>query len=167
MSKENAKKFLNEYVNNKEAIELLKEYPKANTLDESIHNLAEVARKLGVQITVEEMSEAANELKKERKAQTDASVGKMKELNETDLEDVNGGFYYIKDHSEKKVYDSCSGDFTDTDCWINDACNASVEYDYGCTGEMFADGAEHDCTADFYCNHVLKQNVYFEITAKD
>ena len=41
MSKENAKKFLNEYVNNKEAIELLKEYPKAKTLDESMSSLNE------------------------------------------------------------------------------------------------------------------------------
>jgi hypothetical protein len=163
MSKENAKQFLSEYKNNKEATDLLKEYPKAKTADEFIRQIADVAGKLGVQITAEEMLEAANELKKEREAQTDASVKKVQKLNDTDLENVDGGFYYLKSDStettylkDSKVYNACRNDFEDTDCWINDACNASVEYYYGCTGEMFADGAENDCTADFYCNHVLK-----------
>ena len=41
MSKENAKQFLNEFRNNKEAMELLKGYPKAKTLDESMSSLNE------------------------------------------------------------------------------------------------------------------------------
>ena len=130
MSKENAKQFLNEFRNNKEAMELLKGYPKAKTHDESIRQIAEVAGKMGIQVTVEEMSEASNELREERKAQTDDSVNKMQKLNDTDLENVDGGFYYIKRKTGTtkvefiKVYDSCLNDFEDTDCLRNDACNA-------------------------------------------
>ena len=55
-----------------------------------------------------------------------------------------------------KVYDECINDFEDTDCYWNDACNGASNYYYDCSGEMFADGAENDCTADFFCNQVLR-----------
>ena len=123
MSKENAKQFLNEFRNNKEAMELLKGYPKAKTHDESIRQIAEVAGKMGIQVTVEE-----------RKAQTDDSVNKMQKLNDTDLENVDGGFYYIKRKTGTtkvefiKVYDSCLNDFEDTDCLRNDAWLLIIMY---------------------------------------
>ena len=157
MSKENAKQFLSEYKNNKEATDLLKEYPKAKTLDESIHNLAEVAGKMGIQVTVEEMSEAANELCAERKAQTDASVNKMQKLNDTDLENVDGGFYYVLTKDDgKRIYNKCIGDFTDTNCAFLDACNALTRYYYDCSGEMFADDGENHCSLDHSCDSTFR-----------
>ena len=157
MSKENAKQFLNEFRNNKEAMELLKGYPKAKTQDESIRQIAEVAGKMGIQVTVEEMSEAANELRAERKAQTDASVNKMQKLNDTDLKNVDGGFYYVLTKDDgKRIYNKCIGDFTDTNCAVLDACNALTRYYYDCSGEMFADDGENHCSFDHNCDSTFR-----------
>ena len=148
---------------NDKTLEILKEMkadPKAEELfdgmekpaspDEMVAAYAQVAEKLGYAITAEDIREAVEQEEARRKAKTDKVVSDMEELEDDDLEGVAGGFYrYVlgscASSQLKQVYDKCENDFTDTNCYISDACENHVNFYYDCPGEYFKAGAEHDC----------------------
>ena len=74
MAKETAKKFLFEYAANPEAMKLLNEYPQPETLGDGARILSEIAGKMGIAFTAEEMTEAIGEAEAARKARTDAAA---------------------------------------------------------------------------------------------
>ena len=143
MSKEKAKQFVKEYRDNEEAVKIMKQFPEPKTDEEAISCFVEVAGKIGLQITEEEMAEAARELKEERKTKTDASTHDIKELDIDDLEDVAGGIYYID--GGERVYGGCCGDFTDDDCFAADACPEIHNLYYDCKYKYHAEGDEYYC----------------------
>ena len=91
MSKEIARKFLMEYAANPEAMKLLNEYPQPETLGDGAKILAEIAGKLGIAFTPEEMTEAIGEAEAARKARTDAAAEDLTALEDDDLGEVAGG----------------------------------------------------------------------------
>jgi hypothetical protein len=154
MSRENVKAFLKEYKQNEAAMKLLKEYPTPETPEEAVRQVCEVAGKLGITSTPEEMMEVQKELMAEQKARTDASAEALGKLDDSALDDVNGGFYYYttkgvrsgsKTVTKYQKNHKCCYDFTDDDCLREDACDfANVTY-YGCDGRYFKEGDENSC----------------------
>ena len=157
MSKENAIKFLKEYRDNEEAVKILKQYPEPKTLDEAITQVFETAGKLGIQITKEEMMEALQELKEERKAKTDAATNDLQSLDDDDLEDVAGGVYYYNSNNFNKRSEGCYEDFTDTECFNNDACKYDMIMYYDCPDLYYKEGDEYGC---FLRHFLCKDNLF-------
>ena len=150
MSKESAIKFLRELKTNEKAKELLQGRERPKNKEDAIKAYAEVAKELGEDISPEDFAQALEEIEAEIHQKTKAVSADMEELKDDDLEGVAGGFYrYVvgscASSQLKKVYDKCENDFTDTNCYISDACENHVNFYYDCPGEYFEAGAEHDC----------------------
>ena len=119
MSKEIAKKFLVEYAANPEAMKLLNEYPQPETLGDGAGMLAEIAGKLGIAFTAEEMAEAIMEAEAARKARTDAAAEDLTALPDDDLGEVAGG-------DDEKKKSSCSENYMRSNtCWFDYFCYAA------------------------------------------
>jgi hypothetical protein len=119
MSKEIAKKFLMEYAANPEAMKLLNEYPQPETLGDGAGMLAEIAGKLGIAFTAEEMAEAIMEAEAARKARTDAAAEDLTALEDDDLGEVAGG-------DDEKKKSSCSENYMRSNtCWFDYFCYAA------------------------------------------
>ena len=125
MSKEIAKKFLFEYAANPEAMKLLNEYPHPETLEDGAGMLAEIAGKLGIAFTPEEMTEAIGEAEAARKARTDAAAEDLTALEDDDLGEVAGGL-------------------KDTVCWADYYC-------YGIYHESPEGRTDVPCRLDYNC----------------
>lgn len=160
MSKENAKQFLESYRNNEQAMKLLLEKPRPDSLEEAISLLAEVAVEVGFQTTPEEIADALTELQEARKTQTNDAVNKMEKLEDDDLEDVAGGVYYYTrpdSSSDKQCYsgqdfirvEGCLYDFTDSTCSVADACDYFYRIYFDCYVSVYSPGTEN------YCNFSL------------
>ena len=147
MSKESAIKFLRELKTNEKAKELLQGRERPKNKEDAIKAYAEVAKELGEDISPEDFAEALEKIEAEIHQKTKAVSADMEELKDDDLEGVAGGFYrYVVGRSQlKQVYDECENDFTDTNCYITDACENHVNFYYDCPGEYFKAGAEYDC----------------------
>ena len=150
MSKETAIKFLRELRTNEKAKELLQGMEKPKNRDDAIKAYAEVAKELGEDISAEDITQALKEIEAEIHQKTEAVSADMVELEDDDLEGVAGGFYrYVLGSCASaplnKVYDKCENDFTDTSCYISDACKNRVNFYYDCPGDYFEAGAEHHC----------------------
>ena len=116
MAKETAKKFLMEYAANPEAMKLLNEYPQPETLGDGAKILAEIAGKLGIAFTPEEMTEAIGEAEAARKARTDAAAEDLTALEDDDLGEIAGGDNGNKD-------EECSENYVrDTSCYFDYYC---------------------------------------------
>ena len=131
MSKEIARKFLMEYAANPETMKLLNEYPQPETLGDGAKILSEIAGKLGIAFTPEEMTEAIGEAEAARKARTDAAAEDLTALEDDDLGEVAGG---MRDTSCWKDY-YCYGIFhtspeerTDVPCRLDYNCLTVVYY---------------------------------------
>ena len=126
MSKETAIKFLRELRTNEKAKELLQGMEKPKNKDDAIKAYAEIAAKLGEDISQEDFAWSLEEIEKEIHQRTETVSADMEELEDDDLEGVAGGFYrYVLGSCASaplnKVYDKCENDFTDTSCYISEA----------------------------------------------
>ena len=145
MSKESALKFLNTLSKNERAQELLKTKKKPESLEEQAKIYSEIAAELGEQIAPEDFIQMTKELEERIKQKTEAAASDLEALEDEDVENVAGGYYYQTTEKGSlkiiRVYDECSKDFTDTNCWWDDACDYYVvayfqcgnhyTYDYG------------------------------------
>ena len=120
MSKESALKFLNTLGTNERAQELLKTKKKPESIEEKAKIYSEAAAELGEQIAPEDFIQMTKELEERIKQKTEAAASDLVALEDDQVEDIAGGFYYWQDQSTK-VY-KCRYDFVDTDCWWEDAC---------------------------------------------
>ena len=125
MAKETAKIFLFEYAANPEAMKLVSEYPHPETLEDGAGMLAEIAGKLGIAFTAEEMAEAIMEAEAARKARTDAAAEDLTALEDDDLGEVAGGMRDTlcwADYYCYGVYHESPEGRTDVPCRINYNC---------------------------------------------
>ena len=120
MSKESALQFLNTLGTNERAKELLNNRKKPENFEEQAKIYSETADELGEQITPEDFMQATQELEALIKKKTEAAASDLVALEDDQVEDIAGGFYYYQDQYTK-VY-KCRYDFVDTDCWWEDAC---------------------------------------------
>ena len=154
-----ALEILKEMKKDSKAKELFEGMGKISSLDEMAAALAQIAGKLGYGITAEDIREAVEQEEAKRKANTDEVVADMEALNDDDLENVAGGFYYIGGDGQGSVfpvYNKCVNDYQDTSCLNSDACSALVHFYYDCSGEYFGDNEEHNCIASLFCDYVLR-----------
>ena len=120
MSKESALKFLNTLGTNERAKELLNNRKKPENFEEQAKIYSETASELGEQIAPEDFTQAIQDLEERIKQKTEAAASDLVALEDDQVEDIAGGFYYYQDQYTK-VY-KCRYDFVDTDCWWEDAC---------------------------------------------
>jgi len=105
---------LEELRNNPEAHALLKGKDKPENAGDEAREYAEVAGKLGYDITAEEILDYTNEAMAKLRNRTDASAGSIEELPEDELSEVAGG----GDHEE------CYDTYKDREnCWYSDGCD--------------------------------------------
>ena len=159
MSKEIARKFLMEYAANPEAMKLLNEYPQPETPEDGARILSEIAGKLGIAFTAEEMAEAIEEAEAARKARTDAAAEDLTVLPDDDLGEVAGG---------GKKNSSCSEDYMRTNsCWSDYFCygifatapmgrkDVPCALNYNCFSAWYAESCEQNY---FYERSICKSN---------
>ena len=132
MSKESALKFLNTLGKNERVLELLKAKKKPESIEEQAKIYSETAAELGEQIAPEDFIQMTKELEERIKQKTEAAASDLVALEDDQVEDIAGGFYYFEDQYTK-VY-KCRYDFVDTDCWWEDACDLFHVNYIGCSG---------------------------------
>ncbi|MBR4744953.1 MAG: hypothetical protein IK082_12325 [Oscillospiraceae bacterium] len=140
MAKETAKKFLLEYAANPEAMRLVSEYPHPETLEDGAGMLAEIAGKLGIAFTAEEMAEAIGEAEAARKARTDAAAGDLTALPDDELGEIAGGMRDTScwaDYYCYGIYHESPEGRTDVPCTLNYNCLLVSEYTK-CENNFFA-----------------------------
>ena len=135
MSKESALKFLNTLSKNERVLELLKAKKKPESIEEQAKIYSETAAELGEQIAPEDFIQMTKELEERIKQKTEAAASDLVALEDDQVEDIAGGFYYNEDQYTK-VYE-CRYDFVDTDCWWEDACEVFHTVYNDCSGEYF------------------------------
>ena len=138
MSKESALKFLNTLGTNEKAKELLLQRKKPAGEEEKIKAYAEAAAGLGEPITAEDFREAVQYMQEQVLKQAEAAASGIQALEDDDVEDVAGGFYYYDQLSNSKEY-KCYKDFTDTECWWEDACRQTIVKYFDCNGNFTTD----------------------------
>ena len=142
MSKESALQFLNTLGTNERAKELLNNRKKPENFEELAKIYSEIAAELGEQITPEDFMQATQELEARIKKKTEAAASDLVALEDDQVEDVAGGFYYVVDDctvvsNERIIENQCANDFVDTSCWWNDACRSWSTYYYDCSGSFY------------------------------
>ena len=165
MASEKTLEILKEMKADPKARELVEGMETPTSLDEMVAAYAQVAEKLGYNITADDIREVVKMEEARRRAKTEKVVSDMEALDDDDLEGVAGGFYCIvykgkdRDYTsgtlkpqKEKVYNKCRDNYVDTECWNSDACSAVVHFYYDCSGEYFENGAEYDCIlSQFWC----------------
>ena len=142
MSKESAMKFLNSLGKNERVLELLKAKKKPESIEEKAKIYSETAAELGEQITPEDFKLAVEEVEEQIRKKAEAAVSEIVALEDDQVEDVAGGFYYVVDDctvvsNERIIENQCANDFVDTSCWWNDACRSWSTYYYDCSGSFY------------------------------
>ena len=139
MSKESALKFLNTLGTNERAKELLNNRKKPENFEEQAKIYSETASELGEQIAPEDFTQAIQDLEERIKQKTEAAASDLEALEDNQVKDVAGGYYYLGsgycvDYEYYVVEDQCKGDFKDTSCWFSDACDNKITLYYDCSG---------------------------------
>ena len=114
MAVEKVKEFLKEFSNNKDAQELLKQFPAPKSQEEMLHLIVEMGEKLEIRFTEEEAKDAIRELEDELRARTDERSSDLEALDDEEMSEVAGG---------GKTNSSCSEDYMrTTSCWSDYFC---------------------------------------------
>lgn len=125
MAAENAKELFNMLKTDPRAKELLHELEKPENPDDILKAYADLAGKLGISLTEEELKSYLGNEAKTQESRTDAAAAKITELPDEAMDAVAGG----GDHED------CKDTFRDHEnCWVNDGCDAIYHKydDYGC-----------------------------------
>ncbi len=124
MSVDKAKQFLNA-LNGKGARDAWKAKMAGTKSDEeAVEAAVGLAREMGYDVTGEDINEAMNALKSELMEKTEKAVEGLQEMDDDSLEDVAGGEVFWVNEISKKVKKNygCKFNFTDDDCYLEDAC---------------------------------------------
>lgn len=92
------------------------------------------------------------------RAKTDAAADGLQAIDDDSLEEVAGGVYffqldqgYASRNATKRVF-GCAEDFTDLDCFRNDACDSYFVKYYDCEGQYYKKGEEYECYfTEYWC----------------
>lgn len=117
---ENARKFFEETLKTEEAKAILAETEKPETEEETVKSYAEIAEKLGVELTVEEINEYFD------------SKSASGELDDSELSQLTGGAN-VKENS------ACSNTYKNKEnCWLSDGCDFAIKKydDYMCNKNL-------------------------------
>ena len=109
--------------------------------DEYMSLFAEIAASTGYDLSRADIEKALSELDAERKAKTKAANREMEALPDDDLRKVAGGFTHYSPCSYNKSTrkEGCIGDFTDDDCWWDNACDSLYYLYYDCEDKYHKD----------------------------
>jgi len=91
MAIEQAKKFMVEMFKDEKAREMVKSMKAPQNEDEAVKAYAEVARKLGYDVTEEDLAELIGELKQKQAEATEKAIEDEEEISTENLEAVAGG----------------------------------------------------------------------------
>ena len=128
MSKETAIKFLRELKTNEKAKGLLQGRERPKNKEDAIKAYAEVAKELGEDISPEDFAEALEKIEAEIHQKTEAVSADMVELQDDDLGDVAGGYYYEDGCARTySIFSSCD----EVDYCFFSISYYECEYDYG------------------------------------
>ena len=103
---------------------------------------AEAAVDAGIDVTAADIRDALEELDAEHKAKTQEAVQDLQTLEDSEVEAVAGGVYYIGEidgQTHQKIEGECVNDFTDDDCTLQDACHVFSNRYYDCDNTYYAD----------------------------
>ena len=159
MSVEKAREFLKalDEKSNYDALEAKVEARGAKGEECEIEAAVEMARELGYDVTGEEIVEALQTMKTRQREKTEKAVEDLEALDDDSLEDVAGGIHWV-DWS-LHIHEDCKYDFTDDDCWSEDACElANVRY-FDCEEVYFDD----DCFAREYSGECILGHVSWKV----
>jgi len=142
LSKESALQFLNTLGTNEQAKKLLKNRKKPENFEEQAKIYSEIAAELGEQITPKDFKLAVEEVEEQIRKKTEAAASDLVALEDDQVEDVAGGFYYVVDDctvasTSRVIENQCANDFVDTSCWWDDACTSWSTYYYDCSGSFY------------------------------
>ena len=146
MSKENAKRFLDELDQNEKALEMLKEMKDADS-EEEIRLFASAARETGYDTTDEEIREILENAKAMQIQESDEAAEQVKKLSREDVDGVAGG---------KKHDPRCKDTFkSGENCWWNDQCNKVVNF---YITVLYENGVETSriCENRAYCDKIMQ-----------
>ena len=101
MSKESALQFLNTLGTNERAKELLNNRKKPENFEEQAKIYSKIAAELGEQITPEDFKLAVEEVEEQIRKKAEAAVSEIVALEDDQVEDIAGGFYYFEDQYTK------------------------------------------------------------------
>jgi len=120
MATDNVKKFLEALQEDPRAQELISDFEKPENMEELLKTYKELAAKLDIDLTEDEISEAVSEEEQNMKDRTDAAADGIKELSDEAIDAVAGG---------REIHDECKDTFTDKEnCIFNDACDNAWRY---------------------------------------
>jgi len=152
MSNEIIKQFLETMNSDPKAGELLKGYEAPADQAGEYRIYAEIASKLGYDITEEDLKTYLAKTAELMAGRTEESAAGIKELPDEVLDQVAGG---------KKDHDSCKDTYQDREnCWINDGCDSinNMYSDYICH-IYYWNKACHEpsepCDKDAYCHRSM------------
>ena len=126
MSKEEVKKVFEALRADPKTKELIGACEAPETPEEVMEIYAQVAKKLGFDVTSEELGSYIKELEEGRKARTREDVREIQNLDDEELDQVAGG---------SKEHNSCEDTYRDKEnCWYTDGCDNiwNIYDDYVC-----------------------------------
>ncbi len=138
MSKEKAKEFLIAFRQEKPDEAFAKRFREAHSDDERFALYAEAAA--GCDVTASDFRDALKELDAERTAKTKEAVQDLEALDDDEVENVAGGVVYVWGDvdGERQKVPGCVIDFTDDDCYVDDACHIAFNQYHNCEGTYYA-----------------------------
>ena len=155
MSVEKAREFLKtlDEESNYNALEAKVEARGAQGEECEIEAAVELAHELGYDVTGEEIVEALQTMKTRQREKTEKAVEDLVALDDDSLEDVAGGIHWV-DWS-LHIHEDCKYNFTDDDCWWEDACEKlNVRY-FGCENSYYGP----DCVLREYAGECILGHV--------
>lgn len=142
MSVEKAKEFFVNLKKKKPDEALIERLESGMTEEERLQLYVDLAGSMGYDLTGNDLKEALSALDAEHKAKTQAAKKDLEALEDDDLEGVSGGFYYVWSNEgsrpwyqggeDKYRVHACNWDFTDDDCYFQDACEVFQTVYYDC-----------------------------------
>ena len=132
MSKEKAREFVLAFRQRKPDVEFAKRFEAAQSDDERFALYAEAAA--GCDVTASDIRDALKELDAERTAKTKEAVQDLEALDDDEVENVAGGVVYVWGDvdGERQKVPGCVVDFTDDDCYVDDACHIAFNLYHNC-----------------------------------
>ncbi len=130
MKNEKIQEFLGKLQNYSNSSELMKGMEAPCNQDEEIKAYAELAGKLGYDITESDLKEYLNWASNRMQQKTEEASSQIQKLSDEILDKVAGG----KDH------DDCKDTYKDSEnCWFNDGCDNVINYydEYVCNHVAF------------------------------
>ena len=144
MSKENAKKFLEELDTNEKAMAKLKEIGTPTGEADEIRVMAAIARETGYDVSDEELEQMLKSVKKTLASANDKAADGIEKLNLEDLDTMAGG----------KDYSACNDTYKDGEnCTLNDACKK--------VNNMYYSGNATTCDSYTFCSSWFYSNDCF------